>query len=177
MAENWRPVVGYEGLYEVSDQGQVRSLDRVVVFKNGGQRFYAGVVLKHGYSKGYPRVNLYKKTIPRCELIHQLVLAAFVGPMCDGHEVRHYDGDRKNPTLGNLLYGTRSENYDDKIRHGRDNRGGKSHLARLSEDQVLAIRRMCASGAYTQAEIADLFGVNQSHVSDIKNGYRWGHLQ
>lgn len=177
LVENWRPVIGYEGIYEVSDQGRVRSLDREVVFKNGRKRSYLGKILQHGYSKGYPRVNLYKDTQPCCELIHQLVLAAFIGPLPIGQEVRHYDGDRTNCTLGNLLYGTRRDNYFDKYRHGKDVRGERHGLSRLKEHDIRCIRKMCAIGAYSQKQIAEFFDIDPSHVSDIKNRNRWGHIQ
>lgn len=173
MIENWRPVIGHEGSYEVSDQGRVRSLDRTVVFKNGAKRFYKGQILKHGYSKGYPRVNLYKDTFPDFALIHQLVLAAFVGPMPFGMEVRHYDGNRENATLGNLLYGTNGDNYRDKIRHGRDNGGERSAWAKLKSEDIPVIRDLCASGCYTQQEIGDMYGVGQDEISRIKTFKRW----
>lgn len=176
MIENWRPVIGYEDTYEVSDQGRVRSIARMVHFKDGRKRFYPSQILNHGFSKGYPRVNLYKDFVPRPRLVHQLVLDAFVGPVPNGQETRHYDGDRKNCTLGNLMYGTRSENYFDKYRHGKDVRGERHGLSKLKENDVINIRKMWASGKYSQAQIAEFFDIDPSHVSDIKNRYRWGHI-
>lgn len=175
MIENWRPVVGYEGLYEVSDQGRVRSVARLVEFKDGRRRLYAGKILKHGFSKGYPRVNLSRGDVAYCALIHQLVLSAFVGPMPEGNEVRHYDGDRENCTLGNLLYGTTSDNYADCVRVGGGNHGERNGQSKLTPHAVRTIREMYKQGI-RQREIADFFEIDPSHVSDIKNGYRWGHL-
>jgi predicted XRE-type DNA-binding protein len=176
MAENWRDVVGYEGLYEVSDHGRVRSVARTVLFTNGGKRFYPSQVLKHGFSKGYPRVNLYKEKIPHPREIHKLILAAFIGPCPEGQEVRHYDGDKTNCTLGNLLYGTRSENYFDKYRHGRDVRGERHGMSKLTEDDVLSIRKMYGTMAYSQAQVAEFFGIDASQVSCIVNRKAWGHI-
>lgn len=176
MIENWRPVVGYEGRYEVSDQGRVRSLGILANGKNRSKRFIRGRILKHAYSKRYPLVNLSHVDGHKYnELIHQLVLAAFVGPVPDGQEVRHYDGNRDNCTLGNLLYGTQSDNYHDSVRLGGGRRGEKHPLARLNEDDVRNIRKMCASGML-QKEIAEFFEIDQSHVSYIKTGKHWGHL-
>jgi hypothetical protein len=177
MQENWRPVVDYEDLYEVSDQGRVRSFDRVTVFSDGRKRTFRGRMLTPGHSQGYPRVNLYaadKSVRPR--VIHQLVTEAFIGPCPDGQEVRHYDGDKKNCTLGNLIYGTRSDNYFDKYRHGKDVRGARHGMSKLTEEMVISIRKMCADGRYTQTQIAKFFDIDPSHVSDLKNRYRWGHI-
>lgn len=63
---------------------------------------------------GYPHVNLQGKT----RFVHHLVLEAFVGPMPEGHEGCHRDGDRTNNHLGNLYWGTRAENVRDAIEHG-----------------------------------------------------------
>ena len=177
ITENWRFVVGYEGLYEVSDQGRVRSLDRIVTYAAGGRRLFKGRILKAGHSKGYPRVNLYRdgKQSVKFALVHQLVLAAFVGPLPEGQEVRHYDGNRKNCSLGNLLYGTRSENYFDKYRHGKDVRGERHGMSFLSENDIKEIRRLCFQG-FTQAEIARKFNVDPSHVSRINSREAWGHV-
>ena len=175
MIENWRPVIGYEGFYEVSDQGRVRSLDRLVVSSNGRARLFAGKVLKHGFSKGYPRVNLSRDDVPRCALIHQLVLESFVGPCPVGQEVRHWDGSRINCSLGNLLYGTPVDNHADRVRHGTDNAGERQGSSRLKTSDVLEIRRLCADGV-SQSKIARQFGVDQSHISDIKNRLRWRHV-
>lgn len=175
MIENWRPVVGWEGLYEISDQGRVRSLDRLIEFADGRRRLFHGKILKHGFSKGYPRVNLSRDDVAYCALIHQMVLASFVGPVPEGQEVRHFDGNRKNCTLGNLLYGAPSENYADRVRIGGGNHGERNGQSKLTAESVASIRLMCAQGI-SQGKIAEFFGIDQSHVSDIKNCYRWGHL-
>ncbi len=122
MSEQWRAVIGYEGNYEVSSKGRVKSLNRIVpVIRQGklGTRRIPERILKPGrHVAGYPQVFLYREGTPRMEQIHQLVAAAFVGPRPEGHEVRHRDGDSGNPRATNLTYGTRKQNYDDAIRHG-----------------------------------------------------------
>lgn len=119
MAEEiWKPVVGYEGSYEVSDLGRVRSLDRVVVTRRGPRR-YRGRLLKLTYpGAGYPAVQLLKVGVARTGLVHHLVLAAFVGPRPPGMEACHYDDDKTNGQLSNLRYASRSENTLDRVRNG-----------------------------------------------------------
>lgn len=113
MSETWRPVVGYEGLYDVSSLGQVKSHPRL------GTR---GGILARPVERregAYPKVLLYDGTGKRrTRKIHHLVLEAFVGPCPAGQEARHLDGDRLNASLVNLLWGTPAANYRDKVRHG-----------------------------------------------------------
>lgn len=108
MQEQWRPIPGHEGRYDVSDQGQVRSW-----LPWRGEPVPR--LLTHcPDERGYPRVRMAGKT-PR---VHQLVAAAFLGPRPDGQEVRHLDGDETNPRLSNLAYGTPSQNNRDRVTHG-----------------------------------------------------------
>lgn len=122
MKEVWRPVVGYERLYEVSDQGQVRSLDRAVVQMNrGGQcvRVYKGrMLVQVPDRKGYLTVCLSKDGRHRTTKVHQIVLAAFVGPRLEGQVTRHGVKGNSCNALSNLCYGTQRENILDKKRDG-----------------------------------------------------------
>lgn len=115
--EQWRPVAGQDG-YEVSDQGRVRSLTRTILRSNGSPLTLRGKTLRPWPDgKGYSSVYLGRGNAHR---IHRLVLEAFLGPCREGLEARHRDGDRTNPALVNLAYGTRSENSHDKRAHGTD---------------------------------------------------------
>ena len=117
--EAWRPVVGWEGLYEVSDLGRVRSLDRSFTRTNGWEYTRKGQILSPGRIKsGHLTVRLCNRMDARSHAVHRLVMAAFVGRCPDGHEVCHRDGNHKNNTLPNLYYGTRSDNMHDQVRHG-----------------------------------------------------------
>lgn len=129
MTEEWRDIPGHEGYYQVSSLGQVRSLDRDFVDSRGHQRSLAGRVLSpRKTGKNYRTVHLGDRE--RDRKVHQLVLAAFVGPVPEGQEVRHLDGDPTNNRLDNLLYGTRSENRLDSVRHGTHNAASRTHCPR-----------------------------------------------
>lgn len=121
--EQWRPVSGYEGLYEVSDLGGIRSVDRVVPIGSGDRtRRYTGRTLKPSAdSDGRRRVILYRPG-PTCRSISAMVLEAFVGPRPEGHECCHHDGDASNDRLENLRWDTRSANHLDAVRHGTHGR-------------------------------------------------------
>lgn len=120
MSETWRPVVGYEGQYEVSDQGRVRSLDRFLVYSWRGkpcERFYPGKMLSLQVgSNGYPHVMLRGVTTN----VHRIVTAAFYGPRPDGLVCCHNNGDPTDNRLENLRYDTQSENQHDRRKHGTD---------------------------------------------------------
>jgi hypothetical protein len=106
--ERWRPVVGYEGMYEVSDRGRVR-----------GKRSPRRVMTPCPDSGGYLRVNLYRDGKRVMCLVHRLVLLAHRGRCPPGHEARHYPDARKsNNTLANLSWATKSTNNRDKHEHG-----------------------------------------------------------
>jgi NUMOD4 motif/HNH endonuclease len=123
-SEMWRPVPGFGG-YEASDHGQIRSVDRKV-----GDRSLKGTVLKTRPSNaGYLLVNLTDDQGHRqTRTVHTLVMRAFVGPCPAGMETRHLDDDPLNnrwaPTTppGNLVYGTKEHQEDDKYRNGRPRR-------------------------------------------------------
>lgn len=116
--ENWRPIPGYEGSYEVSDLGRVRSIDREIPGR-WGRHIRHGIVLrqntdKDGYKKVAPSLNGDARTVS----VHHLVLQAFIGPEPEGYVAMHRDGDPANNTASNLSWGTYSDNTFDAVEHG-----------------------------------------------------------
>jgi hypothetical protein len=116
--EIWRPVVGYEGHYEVSDLGNVRSLDReVMAVRNGKEvtwKLKGKTLSPRRDSSGHLQVNLGQGGD---KSVHRLVMAAFVGPCPENLEVCHWNGIASDNRLENLRYDTRSANAQDAIRH------------------------------------------------------------
>lgn len=177
-AEIWLPVVGWQGLYEVSSLGRVRSLDRIVTARcrHGGTISYPkkGRILKASPDgKGYPFVTLCGDGQSQ-ERVHQLACRAFHGPApTPEHEVAHGDGDKTNASEGNLRWATRADNHKDKALHGTDFAGERHPMARLNESQVLEIR--AALGAPLRA-LADKYGVTKGNIFRIRAGLSWRHL-
>lgn len=106
MTEIWKPTVGHEGNYEVSNLGRVRTFRR----RANGRLLRPGVA-----SNGYFTVALGRGN---SRTVHSLVAAAFLGPCPPNQEVRHKDGTRKNNVANNLEYGTRTQNILDAVAHG-----------------------------------------------------------
>lgn len=135
MTERWLPVPGWEGLYFVSDHGRVRSEDRVIERRDGVRQPRRGRVLKpFPVPSGHLVVTLGHS--PRKQeyiAVHRIVLNAFVGPLPAGMETLHRDDDPTNNHLGNLRYGTRSENLRDMVRNGRHFQANKTHCPRNHE--------------------------------------------
>lgn len=115
----WRPVWGYEGLYEVSAAGVVRSVDRTVDYRNGRSVRLKGKVLSPKYQGHYWRVGLSKSGIAYTWCVHRLVCEAFHGERPDGAVVRHLNGNYLDNRAENLCWGTWAENSADMVRHGR----------------------------------------------------------
>lgn len=119
---NWRDIPGFDGEYEVSDDGRVKS--------NKGIQ---PRLLRQSPRNGYPVVNLHHRDGAGVVTeVHRLVLRAFVGECPDGMETRHLNGDRSDNRLSNLTYGTRIENARDRMRHGTgsNQHQGKTHCKR-----------------------------------------------
>lgn len=118
---DWRAVPGYEGSYEVSRDGRVRSVTRQVPYGRHGCTIYQGRELRLTRLKiGYLTVKLALAGHTRTTYVHELVLRAFVGPRpkTDARgEIRHLDGDKTNNHIDNLKYGTIIENAADRVRH------------------------------------------------------------
>lgn len=178
-AERWKPIPGYRGAYEVSDRGQVRSLDREVT--QGGRwglyrrRFQGGTMKMTLNKKGYLDVSLCVGGVQRTFLVHHLVLDSFIGKRPPGTQCRHLDGNPGNNRLENLCWGSPAQNQADRLRHGTDLRGEKATCAKLTERDVREIRELVSSGK-TQRLIAEEFGVTESNIRAVATKRTWRHV-
>lgn len=129
--ETWKDIAGFEGYYQVSDQGRVRSLDRTIPHKRFGTVNRKGRIIAPGSNPaGYVIYGLKREGKTKGRTAHTLVLEAFVGPRPEGKEACHNDGDRKNNRLENLRWDTNSENKMDIQRHGRNHNLNKTECPR-----------------------------------------------
>jgi NUMOD4 motif./HNH endonuclease. len=118
--EKWKDIIGYEGYYQVSDAGNVRSLDRKIVKKNGDVQHRCGKSKPLRKNKdGYLFVKLSRDGIDRLHRVHTLVASAFLNRPSKNHEVNHKDFDRTNNHFENLEWVTHAENIAYTISAGR----------------------------------------------------------
>lgn len=167
--EEWRPVVGWEGQYDVSSLGRVR---RTV----GSKRW--GTILRFSYVKGYARCRLFRRPGITSVVVHRLVAEAFIGPRPDGHEVNHKDGARANNRPDNLEYVTPAGNTAHAVTVlGRPNGrpGTQNGRATLTEEDVQKAISMLAAGQPKKA-VAAHFGKHWSWAYGLSHGRIWRHL-
>lgn len=173
--EQWRDVLDWEGQYQVSDQGRVKSL-----VSNIPGLIRASVK----GTAGYRRVMLKAGGRRKMYCIHILVDRAFRGPMPDGLEVNHDDGDKTNNRLLNLVRMTRSENVKHSFRTGlRTHQGAKNPSAVLNDDKVRALiaelgpRTPTGRLPYGAAtRLASKYGIKRDSIYRIAAGRAWTHL-
>lgn len=131
MDETWRPVLGFEGIYEVSDLGRVRSVDRVAVRSNGRRHTVRGKIrAAKRMPKGHLAVTLVHSGKLHNRTIHRLVLESFVGSRPPAAVARHLNGDPADNRLTNLAWGTASENQRDSLDHGTQHQAAKAACPR-----------------------------------------------
>jgi len=166
---------GFPG-YRVGDDGSVWTC-----WKTNGQKpsvmSNAWKRMRPGHLKnGYLQVALSRGGKRFQKKVHHLVLEAFVGVRAHGQETRHKNGIPSDNRLDNLCWGTHSENYQDRVRHGTDNRGDRNGPSILTDDDVKDIVALLRTTDQSQEQIAKTFGVTQGTIAHINNGRSWGHL-
>lgn len=124
---------------------------------------------------GYSQVSRWDPVKGRSVpvFVHRLVAEAFHGTPRPGTETRHLNGDRSDNRAENLAYGTAAENAADRDLHGTSTRGERHGLAKLTADDVRAIR---AATGVIHRELAQRFGISRTHVSAIRRGEAWSHV-
>jgi len=167
MEEIWKDVIGYEGKYQVSNQGQVRSLryrntDKVKVRRSSTT------------NKGYGLIILSKDNRSRSFRVHRLVYEAFNG--VTELLVLHKDGNPQNNNIDNLYAGTQKQNIADSIKHGTHSslsyKGENHPRATITWEQVNEIRRQSRSGR-SISSIAKMLGIKHNTVWRVVNNRNW----
>lgn len=165
--EYFASVKGYENSYLISDQGRVFSLKTKKILKvHYGSCGYLNVFLYDGHNK--------KKT----KKIHRLVCEAFLDNPNNKSQVNHKDCNKHNNKLSNLEWVDQIEN----MRHAKKNglrpnqKGEKNSFAKLKESDIIKIRNL-RNGKVSRSDVANMFGICESHVSEIHHGKVWKHLK
>lgn len=161
LLEHWKPVVGYEGLYAVTNTGRVVSLR-------------SGKYLKQHQASGYFRVSLSHRGHTRHLLLHRVVAAAFLGAPLAKLTVNHMNGWKSCNVASNLEYLTNHANTLHAVALGINNRGERHGRAKLNDAKVREIRELAL--AMPLSQIAERFGINVSNVARAVNREQWKHV-
>lgn len=157
MAETWKPCLGFEGFYEASDLGNIRSTRRGKLLKFS--------LDKDGYLRSVFSVHSMRKNV----FAHKLIAEAFHGKCPNNLVVRHLDGNPLNNCPSNLTFGTPKENSEDMLKHNTQAKGSDCGNSKLSSEDVMEIRRLRNLGV-SQADLCKQFGVTQANISFIISG-------
>lgn len=174
--EQWKAIPEFEGFYEASNLGNIRSLTLLLPWKSKtgtpGERVRKGKVLSPGRAR-YLQVNmsLGNKRFPR--YVHRLVAQTFLPNPENKKEVDHINGDRYDNRIENLRWVTPSENMTAAYDNNQQHHGTANHQAKLSEDQVFQIIEMYKTSGMSQSKIGELFEVSQTQIGNIVRGDRW----
>lgn len=160
----WKPVPEFAN-YLVSSDGRVLSV----------QKGYGWLLspIRHKRT-GHLYVFLYQDGHMYKRYIHDLVLSAWHREPVSGEECRHLNGNPEDNHLENLAWGSRQDNANDRVKHGRSLRGEKSPVHKLTEHQVLEIRNRV--GTETLRSLAREYGVSHTCIRRAGNGMNWGYL-
>lgn len=171
ITKEWRAVVGYEWLYEVSRCGLVRRV-------NNPNRHEPIYLLKQGRSKGYCTVALYRDGQRRMNRVHVLVAAAFLGERSPGMEVNHINGIKCDNRTSNLEYLTHAENMKHAASMHRNGGvcGSLQPHSKLIEEKVREMRRLREDEGWTERRLAAHFGVGQTTTHRIVIYEMWKHV-
>lgn len=165
--ELWRPVVGYEDWYQVSNLGRVKRV-------KSGPGATAGRLLKSGWECAkYSTVKLNKNGECKGHGVHRLVALAFLGdPPTPDHVVNHINNMKHDNRVENLEWVTQSENAKLGFIAGRDTTGERNSMAKLTWDQVHEIRRLRKQGTRVSL-IAKMYDVGYGTIRNIVLNKRW----
>ena len=168
--ESWKPVVGYRGYYEVSNLGNIQSINRVVK----GRRLNGRPLSQTAHCRSaHLYVSLCFMGRQTKKYVHCLVLEAWVGLRFRGQECRHLDGDPSNNIMSNLKWGTRSDNLFDRVKHG-------THGSRLLRKNILRSDGRIFIGLSHAADVSNCFKTNISSVCRGKRksagGFGWSFI-
>lgn len=179
MKESWKIIEITNGLYEVCNLGKVSRIGQRVARKNGTTVYVPSNVLsvKVG-KKGYCTVNLTMNNRKKTQYLHRLVAMAFIPNPENKPDVNHLDGNKSNNLVSNLAWVTKSENSKHAFDTGlnRAYKGEKHNLAKLTNVEVLKIRKEHIPFVNTYPMLAKKYSVRPNTIRSIVKRYTWTHI-
>lgn len=178
MKEIWKDICGYEGLYKISNYGEVKSIRKNIVMRPGDN------------GRGYKFIYLNKGGLVQRYYVHRLVALFFIPNPENKPQVNHIDCNKGNNNVDNLEWVTTTEQMQHASKNDKlycsefqkqqtilANSGIKSHLSKLKDDDIIKIRKLSKIDGLTNSEIGLLFGVHRETIGYIVRGKTWKHIK
>lgn len=168
MVEIWKDIVNYEGFYQVSNMGRVKSFNYM---NTGKEKIIIGF-----NGRGYKRIVLFKNGKHKHMQIHRLVGIAFIPNPDNKPCINHIDGNKSNNRADNLEWCTPKENIEHAVKNGKFKTGENHQTSKLTEKQILEIRSLYATGYYSHRNLANLYNVDHSQIRNIIIRKHWKNI-
>lgn len=183
MNEVWKDVKDYEGAYQVSNLGRIRSLDRAAYYRGGRVKNIKGKIISSKVQDGrYPQVALFKEGILKGFRVHRLVADVFICNPENKTQVNHINGIKSDNRVENLEWNTPLENNTHAILNGLKSfdkmgrKGQENKRTNLTDLEAMEIYKLAIDKVMTQEKIADKYKVTRSVVNSIKRKDNWKHI-
>jgi len=176
MKEIWKDIKGYEGQYQISNLGRVKSLARIqkIGLRNIKIKPLKEIILKQSKStSGYYQVCLCKNSVKKTHAIHKLVAKHFILNENNKKQVNHIDGNKTNNFYKNLEWCSYHENLRHAIKNGLRAVNEKNGRAKLKNIEVLQIRQLYKTGKYTHAQLGEMYGIASSTTQQVISRRYW----
>jgi len=176
MNEIWKDIPGWEGFYQASDYGQIKSLSRKITLYNNGTYYTKEKIKNQSINrKGYPIVSLNKPEIQKTMTVHRLVALTFTPNVNNKPEINHIDGNKLNNNINNLEWCTAKENSKHAVKLGlkKGNFGEKNGLSKVTKEIVKLIRK---SNTLSGKELAQILNVSETTISSIARYKTWSNI-
>lgn len=177
MEEIWKDVPSYEGYYQASNLGRIRSYDRIILRPKGNYLKKGRILKPQNGTNGYHVISLRKNKIGGTVSLHRIIASTFIPNPENKKCVNHINGNKKDNNINNLEWTTYSENikhaFKNKLNKGL--KGEKKPISKLKNKEVLDIKKMLGKGL-TNVEIAKTYNVDARTISCIKTGVSWSWL-
>jgi hypothetical protein len=171
----WKPVVGFEGYYEVSNTGLIKRAKGKTIYKDGRIAFFSETILKPSINKkGYLTVYLSKNSKKYSITIHRIVAIAFINNFNNKPQVNHINCDKKDNSVSNLEWCTNSENQYHAVKNNLISHGELHLSAKLNNIKVIEIRELFKYK--TTKELSFIYNVSISTINSIKYKKTWKRL-
>jgi hypothetical protein len=177
MQEIWKDIKGYEGCYQVSNYGRVKSLPRKINARWGeGHNIKGRIMSQRLTHNGYLVCSLRNGNIQKTYKVHRLVGEVFVENGKNYPQINHKDGNKLNNKPTNLEWVTPKQNtkhaFDTNLRNPP--KGKSHHNARLTEKDVLEIRKN--QNGLTHRELSVLYNISSKYISELVTFKKWKHI-